>query len=325
MLLRLAAMLCLAPSLVFAACKGADLSGEIRAKTPEIWREAEAQAAGAAFGDGLLWKASKPGVAPSYIFGTYHTERAETFAPSRRALELAREARVVMVEITPGEKKAMEAAFAADPTIMLNAAPQPLTDWLTPALTETAAARLAPFGMNLETASLIQPWMLNLMIALPPCAVAALAAGAPQMDHQIADAGAAVVGLETWRSQIGVFTSPSVEQQRDAFRMALASPVDPEDMHATMSALYEAGAPMLIWELSVAMAKAEIADRDVDAVSEEMWRALVVERNRNMIAAALPEMEAGGAVVAVGALHLPTEDGLLALAQRAGFTIERLE
>ncbi len=41
--------------------------------------------------------------------------------------------------------------------------------------------------------------------------------------------------------------------------------------------------------------------------------------------AALPLLEKGGAFIAIGALHLPGSDGLVALLRKAGFDISALE
>lgn len=54
----------------------------------------------------------------------------------------------------------------------------------------------------------------------------------------------------------------------------------------------------------------------------EFERAINAERNATMIQRALPHLERGGAFIAIGALHLPGEAGILARLERAGFTVE---
>ena len=47
------------------------------------------------------------------------------------------------------------------------------------------------------------------------------------------------------------------------------------------------------------------------------------ERNRRFVAAALPELERGGAFVLAGALHLGGDQGMVRLLRGHGFTVER--
>jgi uncharacterized protein YbaP (TraB family) len=52
---------------------------------------------------------------------------------------------------------------------------------------------------------------------------------------------------------------------------------------------------------------------------------MVDRRNRKMRTRALPLLSKGKIFIAVGALHLIGEDGLVALLQNAGYTLEPVE
>jgi hypothetical protein len=52
--------------------------------------------------------------------------------------------------------------------------------------------------------------------------------------------------------------------------------------------------------------------------------ALLYRRNLRMAERLSPHLAAGGAFVAIGALHLPGDRGVLALLERAGHRIERV-
>ncbi len=62
----------------------------------------------------------------------------------------------------------------------------------------------------------------------------------------------------------------------------------------------------------------------VDGMPEPERRLLFDERNRSWMPTLLPELEAGGAVVAVGAGHMVGEAGLVRLLEMQGFTVEQL-
>jgi hypothetical protein len=49
----------------------------------------------------------------------------------------------------------------------------------------------------------------------------------------------------------------------------------------------------------------------------------VRKRNAVMAQRAIPWLEKGGVFMAVGALHLPGNEGVVALLQQAGFTVEQ--
>jgi uncharacterized protein YbaP (TraB family) len=49
-----------------------------------------------------------------------------------------------------------------------------------------------------------------------------------------------------------------------------------------------------------------------------------VERNRTMVQRMAPQLAQGGAFVAIGALHLPGETGLLSLLAAQGYGITRV-
>ncbi|MGZ5915114.1 MAG: TraB/GumN family protein, partial [Hyphomicrobium sp.] len=52
---------------------------------------------------------------------------------------------------------------------------------------------------------------------------------------------------------------------------------------------------------------------------------LLTERNVKMRATAQPLLEQGGVFIAIGALHLPGKQGLIALLREAGYTVTPIE
>lgn len=329
MIARLIVLLLLVPLPAAANCAGADLREAIRADHPGAWATAAAEAAATPNGDGVLWRVEAEGAAPSLLYGSFHTAAPES-APMIEAVRAALPGlRVAMVEITEADRAAMQTAFHTNPGVFLNDRPAPLAEWLTAEELTAATQRLAPYGIVPQAAALIQPWFLSLMLASPPCAIVAAQEGMRPMDHvlaaEAAAAGAEVKGLERWEDQLAIFREATLEEQRDGFRMAIASPYGAEDTLATNFAFYADQTPWMIWELSLALARTRFPDRDVDAIAEEAEAMMLTKRNALMVDAALPELRAGGALVIVGALHLGGEDGLVAGLRAAGLTVTRVE
>jgi uncharacterized protein YbaP (TraB family) len=60
-------------------------------------------------------------------------------------------------------------------------------------------------------------------------------------------------------------------------------------------------------------------------LAKEFQRRLIVDRNHRMADRMEPYLKQGGAFVAVGALHLPGEQGLLRLLEQQGYSVRAVE
>lgn len=305
-------------------CGGVDRYEAWIAEDPQGMAEAEALAAAHANGEGVFWRVEKAGLAPSWLLGTHHFSDADPNADYVRALA---DARLLFVEISEPEQAAMASAMASDPTLIANAAPQPLEALVAPELAARAKERLAGFGIPGEATAMLQPWFINLLLAVPSCVAAMQQAGHKGMDQDLqvlaAEAGVDIRGLETWREQIEAFKALLGDDPGEALRLALIDPEDPENVLRTLQALYEDGRTMMIWETSIARARA--LDPDIDAYAPIAWDAIAVRRNRVMADRAAEELAKGGVFIAVGALHLPTDDGLIELLRAEGYAVTRVE
>ena len=98
------------------------------------------------------------------------------------------------------------------------------------------------------------------------------------------------------------------------------SGVEPDDMAMTLVRLYAAERIDLLFVML------ENADLGGDGMQmpAQYRKALLSDRNLRMFERALPEFQQGAAFVAVGALHLPGQDGLLSLLHGAGYVVERV-
>ena len=72
-----------------------------------------------------------------------------------------------------------------------------------------------------------------------------------------------------------------------------------------------------------ALRKRTLDDLD-PAVSERYLQRLLVHRNHRMVERALPVMEESSTFIAIGALHMPGEEGMLRLLEERGYRITRL-
>jgi uncharacterized protein YbaP (TraB family) len=177
----------------------------------------------------------------------------------------------------------------------------------------------------------MKPWMISAMVSLPACELARKAAGAPVLDMQLAQdseaAGKALGGLETVADQLGAMASLPMDFHIRGLVDTLKLGDTVDDVIETMIVLYLGEETGLFWPFFHAALQdgegGEGATEDAAgfAAFEE---AMVTARNRTMADRAVPFVEAGGAFIAVGALHLPGEEGLVALLREKGYRVEAI-
>ena len=188
---------------------------------------------------------------------------------------------------------------------------------------ETIRAALE-LGVPPERTAAMRPWILLLSLATPPCALEGLAAGAGSMDVGLARRAAArgleVKGMETWDTLLPVLQMDEWSRESlDGLVLAAREAARGRDMQTTSARLYAQERVWPIWTFGIW--RAERSGRDAGA--QEVRELLFDARNRRFVAAALPELERGGAFVLAGALHLGGAQGMVALLREHGFTVER--
>lgn len=322
-----AALLALAPLAAGAACNGVSLMPEIARERPAALAAARAAAAQTPNAEGVLWRIEAPGAAPSWLFGTFHAPASEGVRPPRAALSRLDRAAALLIEISAEEQAAMSAAIQADPRLIVDA--EGSLDELLPESARAALDRaLRGYGADYQAVRRLKPWFVQVMIGVPPCAMAALQAGEAPMDMALAAragaAGIPVAGMEGWRESLAFFTGQTRAEAAEGLIAAIAFAEQAEDVRATMAALYAEERVYMFWELSRLMTAELVGQARSDAMHAQMWEEAVVKRNRGFVEAALPALSGGGAFIAVGALHLPGAEGMVELLRARGMTVTRV-
>ncbi|MBX3568860.1 MAG: TraB/GumN family protein [Rhizobiaceae bacterium] len=308
------------------ACTGNDLLAALRTDDPSTLAKIEAEGRTTENGAGLLWKIERDGVPPSYLYGTMHVTdpRVTSLSPSARTAYDA--AGTVVIETTEVlDQSKMMAVFAERPDLMMFTDGTTLESLLPPDDVKVVNDALSARGIPLESVSRMKPWVISSMIALPACELARKAAGAPVLDVKLAEdarkAGKQIDGLETIADQLGAMASLPMELHVQGLVEMLKLGDRMDDVIETMVVLYLRGDTGMFWPLFRAVLPAGGGDSGYGAFEETMVKA----RNRTMIANAAPILRRGNAFVAVGALHLPGPEGLIALLRKDGFTVTRAD
>ncbi len=318
----------IAPAAVAAPeqCGGNDMLAEMATQNPGDHRRIMDEAAALENANAVLWKIEKPGVAPSYLFGTIHMADKRVTSLSDTVSKAAGSAKTVALEVAKTSGASVLEAMAKVPDLLAYTDGTTLQAQLTGDEFKKVQAFVAKSGMPPEAAIVLKPWLVSMMLAVSDCQRQQLAAGADALDSrlekQAEQRGATVVGLETADSQLKAMASVPNDQQILMLKSSLAYIDRTDDMIETLVQLYlkrQLGATMPFQKI--------LAEKSGVPASafEGFNKILLIDRNAKMRDAALPLFEKGDAFVAVGALHLSGKTGLVALLRDAGYTVTAVE
>jgi len=277
--------------------------------------QAPAVAASDRFTDGLLFRISKPGAPPSFVFGTVHVADPRVLdlaAPVRDAFVSARAFAPELGTDTLVDPRLEDAELLGDGKTLAALVGQDAFGDL-----ET---RLAAQGVPRSAALRLKPWAAMLKISRAPPV-----AGAITLDAMLLDEARTrrmrIVSLEWVDEQIAAFDGIPLATQVALLRHVLANR---EALAAEGSAIVDA---WLRRDLAGIGRLAEDAGRRYPAVARDyrtLARHIITNRTVLMHHRLVLPLREGRVFVAIGASHLPGEEGLLRMLERDGYTVTRV-
>ncbi len=319
--------LLLAPAAATAAtgCAGRNLLADL---PPETRSALDAAVQAAPFARGNLWRATRDGQTIT-LLGTYHLDDPRHDAIEQAIAPTLRDATALLVEAGPQEERALMAQMAKDPQTILSPEGVSLRDALSEAEWADLSAAMQARGMPAFMAARLRPWYVTMLLAVPPCALQAARSrnGLDQRLMNLADAaGVPIQGLEPFDTALKVFDGMPMPAQMALVRSTLAIEDQAEDQMATLSAIYFAEDSRLMWEYQrhIALSLPGATPASVETEFAAMEDSLMIRRNRAWIPVLTAAAAEGPVLAAFGALHLSGTDGVLALLQAQGWTLERL-
>ncbi len=304
-----------------AACHGVNLVDEMKSENPDAYAKALAGAEKIPNAKGIFWKIEKPGVATSYLLGTMHVTDPRVLKMPPGADKALTDAGTIVIESNEilDDKKAM-AGLLAKPELTMLPDGKTIEKLMKPEDLAVLDEGLKKRGVPLATVSRMQPWMLMSLVSLPACELARKGNTA-FLDKRIAlDAaaeGKPVKGLETLAEQLTAMASIPTEMHLKSLVETIKLGPKMNDVFETMTQLYLTG------EIGFTMPflKQVAPDGSDNAGYAEFEELIVTKRNHLMAERAAPILGEGNVFMAVGALHLPGEDGLVELLRKQGFTL----
>lgn len=264
------------------------------------------------FNHGLLWKIETPDAPPSYLFGTFHSgdPRITTLpCPVQQAFDAAGSYTMEIIFNGAGITSMAEAMFFGDGRTLH----QVLGDPLYRSLLDATGIKDTTRAAGLDR---MKPWAVMMFLMGPRQGGGVFLDMALQARAVLH--GKANHALETADEQIAVFNGMSIDDQVVLLRDAIS------ETRASDDALEELTRAYLRRDLS-GLQTIQDKYKPADArVYDEMMKRLLTERNRNMAERMRVRLKEGNAFIAVGALHLAGDSGVLRLLANAGYRLTRV-
>ena len=261
---------------------------------------------------GLLWELSKPGIEPAYLFGTIHSEDPEVLQLPQPVQQAIDRCNTVVLEMLLDADAMMYSS-----TAMLMMDGRMLSDIIGKPLFRQVASAIRSRGIQELVLERMKPWAAAVILSMP---VSETGLVLDMMLYQSAlEQGKSVHGLETVEEQLNVFEALPEKDQVLLLQDAVENFSGLDALHAELLDAYKQR------DLAGLMALSEAAMQAGDQqLADEFQQHLVVDRNHRMSDRMQVYLRQGKVFIAVGALHLPGEEGLLSLLEQQGFTVRRL-
>ncbi len=269
------------------------------------------------YGYGLLWQIEAEGAEPSYLLGTMHSNDPQVVALPAPVDDAFAAARSVTLEVIVNEDVREELA-----TSMIMMDGRRLDKILDSERFERVTEIAAIYGLPALAVTFMKPWALAVLFSFPPDEVDRQAAGERPLDEMLqAEAEARslpLYGLEQAGEQLKWFETMSEPDQLAFLDWVVSQHGQGDRWFGELRRLYldrDTGGMMnLMAGLDEKAAKTAVFFKD----------RVIDQRNRLMAERMLPRLNEGGAFVAVGALHLPGQEGILSLLAARGYEVTRI-
>jgi len=257
---------------------------------------------------GLLWRINKVGTQPSYLFGTIHvSDPAITDLPEPVATALKRSEQFVMEAQLDGAAMLTfaQAMFFRDGT--------QLSDLIDADLYERAETLLANYGIPPMAVQSLKPWAAFMTLSMPPDT------GLPLdlvLKRRAQEHGMPVHGLETVTEQAAIFEELKQSTQLQLLRDSICHYETLQGDMAEMKQLY------LQRNLAGLFSYHNKYRLHASADYRQLMKRLLWDRNQLMVERMQSRLDKGGVFVAVGAMHLAGEQGILNLLESVGYQVK---
>jgi uncharacterized protein len=260
----------------------------------------------------MLWAVTDEDGGQNWLLGTMHSEdpRLLDFPPA--LMDALRESQRVALELVP-DTNMLERLNQA-----MNYDTGRLHEVLEPDLYARVVELLdQAYGMGEPAVRRMKPWAAAMTLSMPPPQTGLFMDLA--LSFRASGMGKDVVALETLDEQLAFLEGLSKPAQIELLRQAVADFESIEEVFDTMIGLYLSSDLAGLEEYS----RGQLEELD-DEIASHFNQVGLIDRNKVMVERAAPYLAEGGLLIAVGALHLPGEHGLIELLRQQGYEVKSI-
>lgn len=260
---------------------------------------------------GILWRVERGGETLGHLLGTIHSDRPEVIdlpTPIERAFEGADRYAFEIDQRNIDPQELLRIMHYPDGVSLAQRLPSDL--W------ERARRAASRRGLPGNAITSMEPWALAMVLSLPPADPRNILD--MMLQRRALDSGQPVFGLETVAEQLSIFDRLDESHQIEMLTIAVET-IESGKADELFEQMVRA------WRERDLRRIVELAD-DYPAIADpatndRLMRELLEKRNQRMVVRMKPALEAGGAFIAVGAMHLAGDEGLVRLLERRGYTL----
>lgn len=259
---------------------------------------------------GLLWKIEKPSQPASYLFATMHVSdpRVVTLPPPvEQAFSGSRQFVMEMLLNFQAVGLVSRASFFSDGRTLDSV--MQTEDYLRLLMVLQKRQQIGESAVRH-----LKPWAVFSLLMMP-VEEGTAAALDMQLYRRAIQAQKPVAGLETAQEQVDVFDQMSIADQLWLLNQAVDEIEQTDALFPEMLEAYLRGdlAALILIQQQMMSAESDIDDR--------LMHRLLTQRNLRMAQRMQPYLQQGDAFIAIGALHLPGQGGVLHLLEQQGYAV----
>jgi len=262
------------------------------------------------FSNGLLWKIETPTGQSNYLFGTIHSQdRAVSRFPPYVRLALAKSQPFIIESVLTEEsnKVFFDSIFFKDGQL--------LSDMISPSIYHYLQEVLPDYGVPVEKIPNLKPWAAFTLIGRPK------PVNAETLDMVLIETARSlnktIISLENMKELIEPMEKLSLNDQVIILNDTVCNHAQIIQDSWELVQLY------LARDLAGIMAFSNQPHFDED-IFDRYIQGILYDRNERMLERIIPYLDNGSAFIAIGALHLAGEKGLLKTLKKKNYRIIRI-
>lgn len=258
---------------------------------------------------GIVWQIERSGLKPSYLMGTVHSD-------DERILRLPDKVKAILrqVDSFTAELKIDIAVMQQASRLMFFNDGRELKAIIGAKRYAACQRLLQGYGVPETTLRKMKPWAVAVTLSMPKSKSGLFLD--IRLYQQAAAEGKQLHGLETPVEQVAVFETFSLNQQLEMLDDAIKH-------HHELPAMVEELVDFYLRRdlTGLEQASNKYMERGDRRLAQHFKQKVLLDRNYRMVRRMQPRLLEGNSFIAVGALHLPGEEGILRLLEKRGYKV----